>query len=180
MTTVNPQRRAMRVPDTTDTHEPARETTHPEAQGRARTRVRNSLGVTKPSHDSYINFDALPSDVSLNWKLYTCQGQEYPGYLQAMRGQGWEPVDPQEHPDWVKLPPGYDKHNVIIEGHILMERPMSLTKEAYEEMRFNAVEQVRTAEQRLGMTPNGTLTRDHEGTRPRVTREMMRPMPIED
>ena len=95
-----------------------------------------------------------------------------------MRKQGWEVVNPQEHPDWVNLPPGYKEATVIIDGLILMERPAYLTKEAREDDRLLAKQRMREAEQRLGMTPKDTLTRDHDATRPRVVKEMMRPVNV--
>ena len=93
-----------------------------------------------------------------------------------MRSQGWEPVDPKRHPNWV--PPGYDKPNIIKSGQILMERPLSLTREAQAEQRQLAKTQMREAEQRLGMTPKDTLTRSHTGVEPRITKEYVRAVPI--
>lgn len=165
---------------------PQHEEAHPPAQGRARTRTRTrgNTGVTQQDHDSYIIHENIPPDVSLEWKLYTAVGSEmkneYPFYLEGMRKQGWEAVDPHTHPDWVRLPPDYPHHNVIVNGLILMERPMALTEEAREEAKFNANQQMRVAKQRLGLTPKDTMTRDFEGVRPKVVEERMRPIPIEE
>ena len=61
-----------------------------------------------------------------------------------------------------------------------MERPQSLTDEAKAENRKLAKQQMREAEQRLGMTPKDTLTRDHEGVKPRLVKELMRPIQIDE
>ena len=143
-----------------------------------RTRTRTSLTVGPPTHDTYINFPNIPNDISLNWKLFTANGKEYPFYLQAMRKQGWEPVNPQEHPDWLMLPPGYKEDVVIVDGLILMERPMSLTKEAEADNKAVANQRMREARQRLGMTPDNTLTREHDEVKPRVSEEWNRPLPM--
>jgi hypothetical protein len=112
----------------------ARQPEHEPQQVQARTRTRRRFADAAPhSHDQYVNHDAIPDTVDLNWKRFSAYGQEYPYYLEQQRKQGWEPVNPQEHPDWVSLPPGYDATVVLIEGLILMERPMELTIEARQE-----------------------------------------------
>ena len=162
-------------------HEPIREPERePERAPKQRTRTKGGLGTIQLSHDTYLNRDVIPPDTSVEWKLFTAVGQEYPGYLQSMRKQGWEPANPQEHPEWFNLPPNYPHQSVIVEGLIAMERPMWMTQEARQEMREAATEQIAVAKQRLGMTPENTLTRDHDGARPRVQIEMMRPVAIED
>ena len=171
------ERPAEHEPERAPDHVPERAEERPE---RVRTRTRTSLTVGPPTHDTYINFQNIPKDISLNWKLFTANGKEYPFYLQAMRKQGWEPVNPQEHPDWLMLPPGYKEDVVIVDGLILMERPIELTNQARAEERQLARRQIREAEQRLGVTPKDTMTRDHEAVKPKVIREMMRPIAIED
>jgi hypothetical protein len=145
---------------------------------RVRTRTRNS----SISHEDpyYVDLSKVPPDVDVNWKRFSNVGEEYPFYIARMREQGWEPVNPQENPDWVPVPPGYDKTNIIKGGLILMERPMRLSDEAKAENKIAAKQQVREAEQRLGLTPADTMTRDHEGAKPRIVKEMMRPIAIED
>jgi hypothetical protein len=105
-------------------------------------------------------------------------GQEDPFYFASMREQGWEPVNPKAHPNW--LPPGYKEPHIIRGGMILMERPVELTQEARKEQRQLSRQQVIEAEQRLGKTPKDTLTRDHAGARPAITKEVGRMIPIED
>lgn len=166
------QRAAPKQPDRQAEHQPER----------TRTRQR-SVNVAGPAtHDSYISLENVPSDVSLEWKRFTAIGQEYPFYLESMRKQGFEPVNPQEHPDWVSLPPGYDATTVIVDGLILMERPTYLRDEARAEDRGAAQQQVTIAEQKLGRTPKDTMTRDFDGARPKIVKEVGRmvPMAIEE
>lgn len=116
--------------------------------------------------------------VSYEWKRWSVTGQEDPFYLATLREQGaWEPVLPSRHPTW--LPAGYTGQHIIKGGLILMERPIELSIEAYHEGRALAKRQVRDAEARLGMTPKGELTRNFPGVEPRITKEYVRPMPIQ-
>lgn len=148
--------------------EPEHETTHEALRARTRTRMLSSGPST---HDSYINLRAIPKDVSLEWKRFSVAGEEYPFYLEEMRQQGWEPVNPQEHPDWVRLPPGYDAVTVIVNGQILMERPMSLTLEAREDDRILAGQRMEENEKRLGKRQNDT---EAERSKPKIIKEMGR------
>ena len=153
-------------------HEPERSPPHVEAR---RTRQSRSTVNEDPFH---IPLEEIPEGSSYEWKRFSVNGQEDPFYLANMRRQGWEPVDPKRHPNWV--PPGYNLPNIIKGGQILMERPIELTLEAQAEQRSLAKQQMREAEQRLGMTPKDTLTRQHKGIEPRVVNEYMRPVQIEE
>jgi hypothetical protein len=135
--------------------------------------------ATPPTHDSYVNRESVPSDISLNWKLFTANALEYPYYLQQMRKQGWEPVNPQEHPDWVNLPPGYTATVVIVDGLMLMERPLWMTEQAEDDNRIMAGQRMREAEQRLGKRESD---REAEPLKPRLVKEIGRmiEVPMED
>lgn len=176
MTTAEKEKKAPATADRKPEHVADRTTEH--APQRARVRTRNS----SINHEDpyYVDLSKVPPDVSVEWKRLSNVGEENPFYIARMREQGWEPVNPQEHPDWVPVPPDYDKNVIIKGGQILMERPKALTDEARAENKVAAKQQVREAEQRLGMTQPGEMTRDHEGARPRVVKEMMRPIAIED
>lgn len=155
---------------------PEREPLHePNHDSSRRTRRRKS---TVTDDMFYIPVEQIPEGSSYEWKRFSVHGQEDPFYIAQMREQGWEPVNPKRHPTWV--PPGYSQPHIIKGGQILMERPQQLTDEARAEQRTLAKRQIREAEQRLGMTPKDTLTRDHEGVKARVTKEIMRPIPIEE
>lgn len=151
----------------TDARVPEREAIH----GRERKRRRSSM-INEDTF--YIPQDEIPEDSSYEWKRYAVNGLEDPFYIANMREQGWEPVNPKRHPTWV--PPGYNQPHIIKGGQILMERPIELTREAQAEQRQLAKKQMREAEQRLGMTPQGELTRQHPNISNRVVKEVMRPV----
>ncbi len=154
------------------TREPIHEAVHGEAR---RTRRRKS---TVNEDMFYVPLAEIPEGLSYEWKRYSVHGQEDPFYIAQMREQGWEPVDPKRHPAWV--PPGYNQPHLIKGGMLLMERPLELTLEARAEQRQLAKRQMREAEQRLGMTPKDTLTRQHPGVEPKITKEILRPIQIEE
>lgn len=165
---------AMRAPQHTAPQTerlPAREPEHT----RVRTRQRHSAINDDPF---YIPIEEIPEGSSYEWKRHTVGGLEDPFYIAQMRTQGWEPVNPKAHPNWV--PPGYTLPYIIKGGQILMERPMELTQEAITEMKNLTRNRMREAEQRLGLTPRDTMTRAHPDVKPRVSKEVMRPIPIEE
>jgi hypothetical protein len=154
----------------TEEREPLRDPVHDTPR---RTRRRKS---TVNEDMFYIPLDEIPEGSSYEWKRWSLSGQEDPFYIAQMREQGWEPVNPKKHPTWV--PPGYSQPHNIKGGLILMERPIELTREAQAEQRKLAKTQIREAEQRLGMTPKDTLTRQHSGVEPKVVKEYMRPVQV--
>jgi len=175
--------RGQRNADRTQAHvsgEPARDAEHetPHETPRIRTRQRHSSAVTNPFD---IPQAEIPPDLSYEWKRYSVSGlsaDHDPFYLASMREQGWEPVPPSRHPN--RVPPDYDKPYILKDGLILMDRPKELTREARAEVQQFSRQQVREAEQRLGMTPKDTMTRQHEGIQPRVVKEVGRMVAIED
>lgn len=148
------------------------ESTHDKPRARTRSRQRAS-DVENPFH---VPVEEIPEGLTYEWKRYSNVGQENPFYIAQMRRQGWEPVPPSRHPNWV--PPGYDKPEIIKEGLILMDRPIELTREAQAEQRVLAKQQVREAEGRLGMAPKDTLTRNHPGVEPKIVKEWGRSVPV--
>jgi len=122
----------------------------------------------------FIPLDEIPEGSEYEWKRWSVSGQHDPFYIAQMREQGWEPVNPKRHPNWV--PPGYVEPNIIKNGMILMERPKELSEEARREIRQLSRRQVREAEQRLGKSEANELQR----TKPTLIKEMMRPVTIED
>ena len=145
----------------------------------ASPRVRTRRSKSTVNEDQfYIPLDEIPEGSNYEWKRWENVGQQDPFYIARMREQGWEPVNPKRHPNWV--PPGYNEPHIIKGGQILMERPMELTLEARKELRQLSRQQVREAEQRLGMTPKGEATRELKEIAPRIQKEMMRPIQVED
>ena len=182
-----PQRtpQSPRDPLRTPAHQPAATATErePVHEPPARTRRRKLL-----THDDqfWLPVDEIPEThkamfdgslvISYEWKRFSNMGQEDPFYIAMLREQGWEPVEPKKHPNW--LPPGYDKPQIIKGGLILMERPIELSIQAKQEEKAASKQQIREAEARLGMTPKGELTRNFPGVEPTVTKEYMRPVMI--
>ena len=141
-------------------------------------RVRTRRSKSTVNEDQfYIPRDEIPEGSDYEWKRWENVGLQDPFYIARMREQGWEPVNPKRHPTWV--PPGYNEPHIIKGGQILMERPIELTLEARKELRQLSKQQVREAEQRLGMTPKGEATRELPEVAPRLTKEVMR-MIVED
>lgn len=176
MTRVNPDVAVPRAP----AHQPRvvgkRQDDHAETHTEPRVRTR-SRKATVNEDQFYIPMDQIPEGSNYEWKRWENVGQQDPFYIAAMREQGWEPVDPKRHPNWV--PPGYNEPHIIKGGQILMERPMELTIEARKELKQLSRTQVREAEQRLGMTPQGEATRTLPEVAPRLTKEVLR-MVVED
>ena len=169
-------RTAHRVPD----HQPAtaaRDADHEPAHEAPRVRTRSRRSTVQEDM-FYIPVEEIPEGSSYEWKRFSNVGQEDPFYIAQMRQQGWEPVDPRKHPNWV--PPGYKDPYIIKGGQILMERPIELTQEARREQRQLARTQMVEAEQRLGMTPKDTMTRQHPEIAPKVTKEIGRMIQVED
>ena len=168
-----PEHVADRAPEHDQVHEPEHEIAR--AAPRTRTRMRRVSAMDDPF---YIPVEEIPEGSSYEWKRFSNVGQEDPFYIAQMRQQGWEPVDPRKHPNWV--PPGYKDPYIIKGGQILMERPIELTQEARREQRQLARTQMIEAEQRLGMTPKDTMTRQHPEIAPKVTKEIGRMIQVED
>lgn len=125
-----------------------------------------------------IPMEQIPEGLTYEWKRWSANGEEYPFYIARMREQGWEPVPPSRHPDWV--PPGYDKPHILKSGLVLMDRPAELTRQARDEAKRLSKRQLREAEQRLGMTPKDTMTRNFPGVEPRLEKQVMRPIAVEE
>jgi hypothetical protein len=151
--------------------EAVREPEHGTDRVRKRTRNANTN-----ADEFYVNREEIPEGLDYNWKRFSVNGLEDPFYLARMREQGWEPVPPARHPNWV--PPGYNAPYILKGGQILMDRPMELTLEARAEDRAAAIQQIVVAEQKLGRTPKGEMTRDYEGARPKIIKEVGRMVPM--
>ena len=169
MRTATAERPQQHDVDTTD----ARPAAHAPVHDKPRTRRRRQHSSLDRDDPFYVNLEAVPKDTSVEWKRWSNVGQEDPFYIAHLREQGWEPVNPKEHPDWVPIPPDYKDNVIIKSGMILMERPQQLTNEARAEMRQIAKRQMVEAEQRLGMTQRGELQRNA----PQLVKEIGRMVP---
>ena len=181
-----PQKQSPREPVREPAHQKAARAVQREPVHEAPTRTRRRKLMANDDQ-FYLPIDEIPEThkamfdgslvVSYEWKRYSNMGQEDPFYIANLREQGWEPVDPKKHPNW--LPPGYDKPQIIKGGLILMERPIELSLEAKREEKKHSKQQVREAEARLGMTPKGELTRNFPGIEARVSKEYVRPVVVQ-
>lgn len=156
--------------------EPLRDPVH------EKPRTRTRMGRTSVADDPfYIPLDEIPEGSSYEWKRFSVNGLEDPFYIAQMRQQGYEPVDPRRHPNWV--PPGFSEPHIIKGGQILMERPIELYEEAVRERSQMSRQQVREAEERLGKASKELSSKDFNGddkVKAKIQREWNRPMPIEE
>jgi hypothetical protein len=136
---------------------------------RVRTRLRKGL---VQRDEFFVPIEEIPDGLTYEWKRFSVNGLEDPYYLAQMREQGFEPVPPSRHPNWV--PPGYNSPHIVKGGMLLMDRPVEFTLEARAEAHDAANKQIREAEQRLGKTPVGEMTRDDPRVAPKVVKEMGR------
>lgn len=117
-----------------------------------------------------------PDGWSYEWKRKTILGQEDPAYAVHLARQGWEPVPLRRHPEM--MPAGHPTNTIERKGLILMERPKELVEEARDIEKRRARDQVRTKEEQLGATPNGTLPRDADPRTKPVVKKGYEPIPI--
>ena len=158
---------------------PMRKEMRPEdARARAEARaaeIRENRGSLDDGIDEfYIDPAGVPDGWSYEWKRHTLLGKEDPAYQVQLARGGWEAVPADRHPEMMPI-----GNYAVIErkGMILMERPLSLTKEAKDIELRRARNQVRAKEQQLSQTPDGTMTRQHDNIRPSV-KKSFEPVPI--
>jgi hypothetical protein len=84
------------------------------------------------------------------WKRWSVAGQPDHAYQTQLRRIGrWEPVQAERHPG-VFMPPG-STGDIIIDGLILMERPLALHREAQREERLSADDVMLKARRERGL-----------------------------
>ncbi len=177
-------------------HEPAHmesdmdhEATHEAVHDRPRVRTRTGRMRRSNMDDPFwLPLEEIPEGLDYQWKRFSVHGEEDPFYVAQMRDQGFEPVDPKVHPNWV--PPGYKLPHIVKLGQMLMERPLELTRQAEAENRLMARTQMTDAEARLGRLPKESETGDpkidsimrdgRSQIQPKVVKEYMRPIRIEE
>jgi len=82
------------------------------------------------------------------WNVVSVMGKEDPSAQAALYRAGWRPVPAERHPG-VFLPTEM-KGAIVIDGLMLMERPLALEAEAREEDRQNALAQVNGSRKQFG------------------------------
>ena len=149
----------------------APETLRPQQE--ERTRLRSGDSAINPLDVPVAVVEQFEHEygLSIEWKRYEVFGQQNFAYMRTQEQQGWRPL-PSNHPliDGMFSAKG-TPDPVIVEGMILMERPMRLTKEARAEEQRKADAAVRLGQQRMRETPEGQAPR----TTPQVsvTREAL-------
>ena len=104
-----------------------------------------------------VSTDEIPPGWSYEWKRKSVYGKEDPSYEVELARGGWEPVPASRHPSM--MPKG--KYETIErDGMVLMERPKELSEEAKAADLRRAKMQVRSKEQQLNSSPDGTFERD--------------------
>ena len=170
----NVERQAMR-PETPDARPSLRE----RLRGKTREYVTNQNRLDIPKEI----LDEFP-DVSFEFKRHTCKGEEDPSYLRYMRQQGWEPVMYEDVP---KMAPSGETGSVLIDGQLLMARPLALTQRAQSEVKRLADQQIADRNKFMGVAPAGHAPRlspdqfgNYKGNPGGIQEQAMRPIPVEE
>jgi hypothetical protein len=139
---------------------------------RARLRaaeIRGHLGdMDEGTDEFYIPPDIIPDGWTYEWKRYSTYNQIDSSHIRELERKGWSFV-PSNRPKHASLMAIGDSGNIILrKGLVLMERPTEIVEEARMVERRRASDQVRSKEQQLAGTPEGTMTRDHAKARPQI------------
>jgi hypothetical protein len=103
----------------------------------------------------------IPDGMSYEWRRVTYAGKEDVRHQARAHRRHWTPVPKKRHPEIVgqeaakKDPEGA----IIVDGLMLMERPIALTREAAGLREARAKERVRDQVKSLKLTPEGQLPR---------------------
>lgn len=131
-------------------------------RGSRDTEVRPSAKKTRRSKldgedELYINPKEIPDGFTVEWKRYSTLGKVDQEWLVNLERDGWEPAQPKDFPS--RMGKAYTGNTVTHKDLILMIRPKELTEEAVKEEKTNAVGQVRSKFEELGMAGNGEAPR---------------------
>lgn len=76
----------------------------------------------------YYDRSIQPESMDYEWKRYSCLGQEDRTHQAKMMRHGWVPVPSSRHPETAGE--GAGEEPIIIEGLMLMERPIAVSERA--------------------------------------------------
>jgi hypothetical protein len=150
----------------------------PRARARQRAeelRQHGSNAANEAPDPLYVDPNDIPDGWSYEWKMFTVYGAENPAYQIELQRRGWTAVPRERHPHMMPL--GSNEAFIMRDGPILMECPMEIVEERRAEELRAARQQVRSKEQQLAGTPDGTMTRDHVKVRPQI-KKSYEAMPI--
>jgi len=147
---------------------------------RARKRaaeIRGHADLDEGTDEFYVPPDLIPDGWTYEWKRYSTYNQIDSSHIRELERKGWTFVPAARHPQLVAIG---DSGNIILrKGLVLMERPTEIVEEARLIERRRAAEQVRSKEEQLAGTPEGTMTRDHSKARPQI-KKSFEAIPIPD
>lgn len=160
-----PQKNAARA----DMRPNVREMSDAERAKQRAAEIRGHLGdLDEGTDEFYIPPDIIPDGWTYEWKRYSTYNQIDSSHIRELERKGWAFV-PASRPKHGALMAIGDNGNIILrKGLALMERPTEIVEEARMIERRRAMDQVRSKEQQLAGTPDGTLTRDHPQARPQI------------
>lgn len=131
--------------------------------------IKGHLGDLDEGHDEFfVPKEIIPEGWTYEWKRRLLLGQEDPSYQVALARMGWDPVPASRHPEM--MPTNWKGATIERKGLVLMERPTEIVDEARRIEYMRARKQVRDKEAQLSGTPDGTMTRDHAQTRPKISK----------
>lgn len=117
--------------------------------------IRPTLEAAEDFHDKF--YAEAPPGWDYNWKRWSVYGKEDPQYLSGLMRTGWRPVPSNRHRNL--LYPEYNGESIIVDGNILMERPMVLTEQQRAFEKANAEQQVKSKIESAKEAPPGTAPR---------------------
>jgi len=160
-----PQKNAARA----DMRPNMREVSDTERARQRAAEIRGHLGdLDEGTDEFYIPPDIIPDGWTYEWKRYSSFNQIDSSHIRELERKGWSFV-PSDRPKHAQLMAIGDTGNMILrKGLALMERPTEIVEEARMIERRRAAQQVRSKEEQLAGTPEGTLTRDHPQARPQI------------
>lgn len=104
-----------------------------------------------------VNASEIPAGWAYEWKRKSVYGKEDPAYEVELSRGGWEPVPASRH---ASMMPKGKFETIERDGMILMERPKELSDDARAAELRRARIQVRSKEQQLTSSPDGTFERE--------------------
>jgi hypothetical protein len=138
--------------------------------------IRGHIGDMDQGVDEfYVDPTIIPEGWTYEWKRLAILGQEDSTHQIHLARMGWEAVPARRHPGM--MPASWSKATIERKGMILMERPTEVVEEARRIQNRAAKDQVRAKEAQIAGAPDGTMTRDHAQTRPKINKSF-EAMPI--
>ena len=126
----------------------------------------------------YIDRSIIPDGWDYEWKRHTLLNKEDPSYQVALARGGWEPVPTSRHPHMMPFGTSGDSP-ILLDGQILMERPLELSDMARKSDFKRARDQVRIKEAQLNDAPGpGHFERNNKGQSLASIKKSMVPMQV--